>query len=234
LKSVSPKPFAQLFPLWPFAPVYALGMALLEPWLERNPPLRLLLELRHAKKYLLVCPLGELVYFFKPLGRVPVRAAAITGLVLALAAMAVSGLRFKNRRLNRLGIYFCFLSMLELALEFYLRREFYLGPAQLRYLAMPGLGLGIFLLARDRGFLAGLVIAGFAWDLSSAIFWAGLNADLFARLPVPYWGTLDAAGSGAPALVPIMVDSLGICLGVYIAVSERDPLRVFWPPPAGR
>ena len=218
--------------VWPFALLSTLGLILLEPALERNPPLEKLSELETAKQYLAVCPTAEVVHFFPRLGKLKVSVCGIFGIVLIIVAALGILSRFQNKRLNRLGIYLIGLSASELGLEYLSRKEFYLGSAQLRYMAIPGLGMGLFLLARDRMLLAALNICAFIWDISSAIYWAIRENDIFVRLPVPYWGRLDQEGEGAPAIVPIIVDLLGLVFGIMVAVSKWDPLGLFAEPPA--
>ena len=207
---------------WIFAVFYVLGMLLLEPALERKAPVKYLSDITNSYQYLVICPLGELVHFFPQLGRIQTAHLAMVGIGLILISSGFCLCFFENKRICRLGIYLMLISGSILLAEFFSKKVFYLGPAQLRYLAMNGYGLGLFLLLRERKFLATMIIMAGLWDISSAIFWAWINKDIFVHLPVPYWGRLEEKAGGAPALVPILIDSLLVFLGAYIIFSKTS------------
>ena len=110
----------------------------------------------------------------------------------------------------------------ELITESYLQ----VGPAQMRYLALPAYALGSAFLASDRGYLCSLAIFGLCWDLSSALF-VGIKEGFSTHLPVPYWGKLDAEISGPPAWLPAAVDTAGVAFFGWLWHTKIDPLRIF-------
>ena len=218
--------FKSGFFLWIFGLSFSLGMLLIEPFLERDPPLNLLGDLLTARQYLRVCPLAEFAYFFEGWRALPISLCAMAGGILLALSLWPIIFRAQWNLYYRAGVLILAISISVLAVEFFLKEFWHLGPLQVRYAALAAAGLGAALAVRNRGYLCAMALAAFVWDISSAIFWAGLHGPL-ARLPVPYWGRLTSQVSGPPALVPIVVDTLLFLVFAAFWKSSLDPLKIF-------
>ena len=211
---------------WPAGLAFSVGMLLIEPFLERDPPVARLGDLLAARQYLRVCPLAQVAYFLAPLRPAPIAAFAAAGLALLGYGLWAVGARVQWTRFSRGGVVLLAVSLAVLAAEFVCKGFWQIGPLQVRYACLSAAGLGAALAVRNRGYLCAMALAAFCWDSSSAIFWTGLHGP-WARLPVPYWGRLTSEVSGPPALVPIAVDATLLVAFTALWISSFDPLRLF-------
>lgn len=214
------------FPYWTCGLSFTLGMLLIEPFLERDPPLGRLGDLLTARQYLQVCPLSELAYFFEGVRQAPIALFAAVGILCVAYGLWPVATRAQGTHFYRAGIVVLLASCSMLAAEFAFKGFWSVGPLQVRYVCLSAAGLGAALAVRNRGYLCAMALAAFVWDISSALFWTWLHGP-FARLPVPYWGELTSAASGPPAWVPITVDAFLFAAFAAFWFGSADPLKLF-------
>ncbi len=212
--------------LWSFGIAMGCGMMLIEPSLERGAALATIGDLIGGPRYLSICPLGELARLLPPLRSVPITAAATLGLLLIAVSTAACLKRRDGTRWRTAGLVLMVLAALTLVSEFAAGGRFHIGPAQVRYIALPAYAVGSALAAADRGYLCALALFGLLWDLSSALF-VGISEGFSSCLPVPYWGRLDVEVSGPPAWLPATVDAAGIAFFGWLWRAGFDPLGIF-------
>jgi len=205
------------------------GLALVEPAMARLETFGDTLE---AKQYLFIMPTGEVSYFFPAVRDVSIRTAGSVGVGLILLGLAPAVARLRRKGLDRLSalgwvLYAAGAAML--AAEYSSRGEWVImRRIGARYLAFAMLAVGAFLGARDRKFLATLGVMGFSWDLSSAIFWAWLQKDVTATVPVPWYHHFDQEeGRGAPCWAVALLDSSAIAYFSWLMRHDFDPFGVY-------
>lgn len=212
-----------------FAIDLAASLALLEPALGR---LRKLGDALDAKQYLFIMPAGEVAYLVPAAREASVPAMGVAGAVMLLIGLLPAARRLKSKGLDRwsaLGWLLVSSGLVMLASEYATKGEWVLfRRIGARYLAFAFVSVGSFLAFRDRRFLATLGMAGFTWDLSSAVFWAWLQRDPRATVPVPWYHHFDEeAGRGAPCWLVALADLSGILYCSWLYGHDFDPLRLF-------
>jgi len=212
----------------PCAISLVLSLAFIEPALGR---LKKLGDTLKATQYLYIAPTGEISYFFPALREVPIGFLVCLSAPLFLIGIYPAYRRLIRNGLDRicaLGWLLMFTGISILALEYQRRGEWVIGTIGVRYLALTMISVGAFLGCRKRKFLATLGLGGFSWDLSSAIFWAYLNKNWRARVPVGWKHHFgDEEVLGAPCWLVTLVDLAGISFFSWVLRSEYDPLRLF-------
>jgi len=212
---------------WVFGAVLGAGFMMLEPALERAANIKTLGDLLNGPRYLAICPTAELAYLFKPLRAVPIHIIGIIGLAAIIVSTAAAIINGRPKPIWKYtGYALITISAIAIAGEYVSGEYWHIGPIQVRYAAMPAFCIGAALLSSNRGYLCALAIFGLLWDISSAIF-VGLKEGFTSRLPVPYWGRLDATVSGPKAFVPIIVDSAGLIFFIWLWRTKFDPLHIF-------
>jgi hypothetical protein len=211
-----------------FAACVVAALAFIEPAMGRLEKLGDALE---AKQYLFIMPTGEIAYLVPALREVPVSAVGLVGLLLLLVGVFPAARRFKEKgadSLSALGLGIFATGCAMMASEYVSKGEWVFWRVGVRYLASTMIALGSFLCYRNRRYLAVLGIGGFIWDLSSAVFWACLERDPGATVPVPWCHHFDQReGRGAPCWLVALLDTLGVAFFAWMAGSDFDPLKIF-------
>jgi len=164
------------------APLFALdlvvSLALIEPAMGR---LQKFGDTLNAKQYLLIMPAGEAAYLLPAIRGLSVPKAGILGIFMLAAGLVPGVVRLRRKGLDGLSAVGSSLVVLGaglLAAEYGTRGEWVLlRRIGVRYLAFAMVAVGSFLCFRNRRYLAALGALGFAWDLSSAFFWAAVTRD---------------------------------------------------------
>jgi len=161
-----------------------------------------------AKQYLFIMPTGEIAYLVPALREVPVSAVGLVGLLLLLVGVFPAARRFKEKgadSLSALGLGIFATGCAMMASEYVSKGEWVFWRVGVRYLA-----------------------SRFIWDLSSAVFWACLERDPGATVPVPWCHHFDQReGRGAPCWLVALLDTLGVAFFAWMAGSDFDPLKIF-------
>jgi hypothetical protein len=215
------------------APFFALNtvvaLALLEPTVAR---LEKLGDTLTAKQYLFIMPTGEVSYFFPSVRDISIPALGIAGIFMLFIGLIPAVARLRRKGLDgwsALGWALLATGVVMLSAEYRSKGEWVLfDRIGARYLAFTFISLGAILGSRDKRYYATCGLGGFSWDLSSAIFWAWLQKDPRATVPVPWHHHFDQGeGAGAPCWLVALADSSMLGYFNWMRKHDLDPLRVF-------
>lgn len=223
----------ELSRLGKFSPLFAMstvvGLALIEPAMGQLEKLGDTLE---AKQYLFIMPTGEISYLLPAVRQIPVHTMGLLGAAMLLVGLIPAAARLRKKGLDgwsALGWFLVVTGFALLASEYRARGEWMLFRRfGVRYLAFTMIVIGSFLAFRYKRYLVTYGIAGFNWDLSSAVFWAALQRDPRATVPTGWYHHFDREeGRGGPCWLIGLVDLLGLTFFLWLAGNEFDPLRLF-------
>lgn len=212
-----------------FAMNIVVGLALIEPAMGG---LEKLGDTLTAKQYLLIMPTGEVSYLFPAVREVPVPVLGSVGSVMLLIGLIPAIMRLRRKGLDgwtALGWTVVLTGLGLLAAEYRSKGEWVLfRRIGVRYLASAMVAVGAVLACRDRRFLAACGMGGFAWDLSSAIFWSVLKRDPRATVPVPWYHHFDEEeGRGAPCWLVALVDVAMFGYFAWLSKHDFDPFKFY-------
>ncbi|HEY5527397.1 MAG TPA: hypothetical protein VIK02_07440 [Candidatus Anoxymicrobiaceae bacterium] len=220
-------PIRRLAPL--FAIDLVVALALIEPAMGR---LKKLGDTLTAKQYLLIMPTGEVSYLIPAVRDVSVPALGAIGAVMLFIGLVPAVQRLRKKGLDAwsaLGWIVVLTGLGLLAGEYASKGEWvFMRRIGVRYLASAMVAVGAVLACRDRRFLATCGMGGFAWDLSSAIFWSVLKRDPRATVPVPWFHHFDEEeGRGAPCWLVALVDIAMFSYFAWLSKHDFDPFKFY-------